>query len=69
MAVAPLGGDPAAAFARLAEVSAQVRAVGPAATWVSAGMSGDLEAGGRAPARHTCASAARSSETGRPTVA
>jgi PLP dependent protein len=44
MAVAPLGGDPAPAFARLAEVSAQVRARFPAATVVSAGMSGDLEA-------------------------
>ncbi len=43
MAVAPHGEDPAAAFARLAEVAAEVRAVEPAATWVSAGMSGDLE--------------------------
>jgi pyridoxal phosphate enzyme (YggS family) len=44
MAVAPLGGDPAAAFARLAEVSAAVRAAHPQAGWVSAGMSADLEA-------------------------
>jgi pyridoxal phosphate enzyme (YggS family) len=44
MAVAPLGGDPAAAFARLAEVAHGIRAAHPGATWVSAGMSGDLEA-------------------------
>jgi PLP dependent protein len=43
MAVAPLGEDPAAAFARLAEVAARVRADHPAAVEVSAGMSGDLE--------------------------
>ncbi len=44
MAVAPLGGDPAAAFARLAAVSATLRHEHPEASWVSAGMSGDLEA-------------------------
>lgn len=44
MAVAPLGGDPHDAFARLGEVSAQVRAAYPQASWVSAGMSADLEA-------------------------
>ncbi len=44
MAVAPLGGDPGAAFARLAEVAARIRSEHPGATWVSAGMSGDLEA-------------------------
>ncbi|SEF51506.1 hypothetical protein SAMN04489712_101268 [Thermomonospora echinospora] len=43
MAVAPLGADPAPAFARLAEVAAAVRAAHPAATAVSAGMSEDLE--------------------------
>jgi hypothetical protein len=43
MAVAPLEEDPAAAFARLAEVAADVRLVEPSATWMSAGMSGDLE--------------------------
>ncbi|MFF5257561.1 YggS family pyridoxal phosphate-dependent enzyme [Actinomadura viridis] len=43
MAVAPLGADPAPAFARLAEVAAAVRAAHPEATDVSAGMSGDLE--------------------------
>jgi uncharacterized pyridoxal phosphate-containing UPF0001 family protein len=43
MAVAPRDEDPASAFARLAAIAEQVRAVDPAATWVSAGMSGDLE--------------------------
>jgi PLP dependent protein len=44
MAVAPLGMDPSAAFAELATSAAAVRAVDPAATMISAGMSGDLEA-------------------------
>ena len=44
MAVAPLGADPAAAFARLAEVAAALRAQHPQAITISAGMSGDLEA-------------------------
>jgi pyridoxal phosphate enzyme (YggS family) len=44
MAVAPLGGDARAAFARLREVADGIRADHPDATWVSAGMSGDLEA-------------------------
>jgi pyridoxal phosphate enzyme (YggS family) len=52
MAVAPLGEDPAAAFARLAEVAAEVRRLEPAATWVSAGMSGDLEQAVEAGATH-----------------
>jgi len=43
MAVAPLGADPAQAFARLQEVAADVRADHPQADWISAGMSGDLE--------------------------
>ena len=43
MAVAPLGGDADAAFARLAEVSAQLVVDFPHATGISAGMSGDLE--------------------------
>ena len=43
MGVAPLEGDPAEAFARLAEVAGRVRLVDPTATWVSAGMSSDLE--------------------------
>jgi hypothetical protein len=44
MAVAPRGEAPAVAFARLAEVAQRLRAAYPAATVVSAGMSGDLEA-------------------------
>ncbi|MGN6334036.1 MAG: YggS family pyridoxal phosphate-dependent enzyme [Motilibacteraceae bacterium] len=44
MAVAPVGEDPAPAFARLAEMAAAVRTRHPGATDVSAGMSGDLEA-------------------------
>ena len=45
MAVAPLGADPAAAFARLAEVAADAAHAAPRrAVAVSAGMSGDLEA-------------------------
>jgi pyridoxal phosphate enzyme (YggS family) len=44
MAVAPLGGDPEAAFARLAEVAVRLHHVHPDASVVSAGMSGDLEA-------------------------
>jgi pyridoxal phosphate enzyme (YggS family) len=44
MAVAPLGGNPRAAFARLQEVADGIRGDHPDATWVSAGMSGDLEA-------------------------
>lgn len=43
MAVAPLGGDPRRAFARLREVADGIRAAHPGATWISAGMSGDLE--------------------------
>ena len=43
MAVAPLGAEPGPAFARLAEVSAQLVDAHPGATVVSAGMSGDLE--------------------------
>ena len=52
MAVAPYGVDPDPAFARLAAVSAQLRATFPAATVVSAGMSGDLEAAVRHGATH-----------------
>jgi pyridoxal phosphate enzyme (YggS family) len=43
MGVAPLGGDPGAAFDRLARVAADVRRDHPSATWISAGMSGDLD--------------------------
>ena len=44
MAIAPLGADPAAAFAPLRELSATVRSVDASATIISAGMSGDLDA-------------------------
>jgi hypothetical protein len=44
MAVAPLDGDAAAAFARLADIAATVRRSHPDATVISAGMTGDLEA-------------------------
>jgi PLP dependent protein len=43
MAIAPLGMAPPVAFAALLESAAVVRAVRPAATVISAGMSGDLE--------------------------
>jgi PLP dependent protein len=52
MAVAPLGEDPAAAFARLADVRADFVIRHPDATWLSAGMSGDLEHAIRAGATH-----------------
>jgi pyridoxal phosphate enzyme (YggS family) len=44
MAVAPLGGDPTAAFERLAAVHEELLRSHPRAVWRSAGMSGDLEA-------------------------
>jgi pyridoxal phosphate enzyme (YggS family) len=43
MAVAPQGVDPAEAFAQLATVARDIRAGHPGATWISAGMSADLE--------------------------
>ena len=43
MGVAPLGGDAREAFARLGETASVVRDLSPEATWISAGMSGDLE--------------------------
>jgi len=52
MAVAPRGGEPARAFAELAELAAAVRADHPGARWTSAGMSGDLEAAVAAGATH-----------------
>ena len=52
MAVAPLGADPSKAFADLAVTAAQVRADHPAASWISAGMSGDLEQAVAAGATH-----------------
>ncbi|MCM3696403.1 YggS family pyridoxal phosphate-dependent enzyme [Microbacterium oleivorans] len=42
MAVAPLGEEPAEAFARLAAHAAQLRRVAPDADWISAGMTGDF---------------------------
>jgi PLP dependent protein len=52
MAVAPLGVPAAGAFAGLAAGSAAVRAVRPAATMISAGMSADLEEAVEAGATH-----------------
>lgn len=43
MAVAPLDEDPAVAFARLASIRQDFVGDHPEATWLSAGMSGDLE--------------------------
>ncbi|QIM20650.1 YggS family pyridoxal phosphate-dependent enzyme [Phycicoccus sp. HDW14] len=43
MAVAPLGAPPRPAFARLRELAERLRADHPDATWLSAGMSADLE--------------------------
>ncbi|MQS11843.1 YggS family pyridoxal phosphate-dependent enzyme [Streptomyces kaniharaensis] len=48
----PLAGDPARAFDRLAEIATAVRTAHPAATMVSAGMSGDLEQAIAAGATH-----------------
>jgi PLP dependent protein len=44
MAVAPVGVDPVRAFAQLATAARALRADHPGATWISAGMSADLEA-------------------------
>ncbi len=52
MAVAPQGIPAAAAFDRLMDISASVRAVDPGASEVSAGMSGDLEEAVAAGATH-----------------
>ncbi|WP_182526359.1 YggS family pyridoxal phosphate-dependent enzyme [Nocardioides dongkuii] len=52
MAVAPLGEDPAPAFARLAAIHHDLLLEHPAATWLSAGMSGDLEQAVQAGATH-----------------
>ena len=52
MAVAPLGADAGEAFARLAEVAAELRHVHPEATTISAGMTGDLEEAIRNGATH-----------------
>lgn len=52
MGVAPLGGDPQGAFARLRETALRLRADHPDATVISAGMSGDLEHAVREGATH-----------------
>lgn len=52
MTVAPLGVDPAPVFERLASLAQRLRADHPAATSISAGMSGDLEAAVAAGATH-----------------
>jgi pyridoxal phosphate enzyme (YggS family) len=52
MAVAPLDGDPTTAFARLAAIRSEFRSGRPDATWLSAGMSNDLEAAIGAGATH-----------------
>ncbi|TDW94043.1 hypothetical protein EV137_1342 [Kribbella pratensis] len=44
MAVAPLGSDPEEAFGGLREVASRLRSEHPGADWISAGMTGDLEA-------------------------
>ncbi len=52
MAVAPLGEDPRAAFERLAVIHRDLLLEHPGATWLSAGMSGDLEHAVHAGATH-----------------
>ncbi|WP_405057872.1 YggS family pyridoxal phosphate-dependent enzyme [Kribbella sp. NBC_01505] len=52
MAVAPLGSEPDKAFAGLQEVAARLRSEHAGATWISAGMTGDLEAAIRHGATH-----------------
>ncbi|WP_183094107.1 YggS family pyridoxal phosphate-dependent enzyme [Nocardioides stalactiti] len=52
MAVAPLGEDAAAAFARLTDLRRPFLSEHPDADWLSAGMSGDLEAAIKAGATH-----------------
>jgi pyridoxal phosphate enzyme (YggS family) len=52
MAVAPMGMDPAAAFAALRHSADTVRAIRPGAGIISAGMSGDLEEAIAAGATH-----------------
>lgn len=52
MAVAPLRWEPAAAFKKLADIAAWIRADHPDATVISAGMSADLEEAVKAGATH-----------------
>ena len=52
MGVAPLGEDPAAAFGRLRQLHRELLSTHPTATWVSAGMSHDLDQAIAAGATH-----------------
>jgi PLP dependent protein len=52
MAVAPLGVDPHVPYQRLSEIHADFASTRPEATWLSAGMSADLEEAIRAGATH-----------------
>ncbi|NUL44871.1 YggS family pyridoxal phosphate-dependent enzyme [Cellulosimicrobium funkei] len=52
MAVAPVGLDPVPAFELLRQISGTVSAAHPGATWISAGMSQDLEQAVAAGATH-----------------
>ena len=52
MAVAPRGEEPSRAFDRLAGAAERVRQIAPAASWISAGMSGDFPAAIAAGATH-----------------
>jgi pyridoxal phosphate enzyme (YggS family) len=52
MAVGRLGEDPVVGYSRLSRIAAEFRSGHPQATWVSAGMSADLEAAVRFGATH-----------------
>jgi PLP dependent protein len=52
MAVAPLGVEPRVPYRRLSELHTELVSAWPAATWLSAGMSADLEEAIRAGATH-----------------
>jgi PLP dependent protein len=52
MAVAPVDEEPVAAYARLTDIRERFLTSHPGATWLSAGMSGDLEAAVGAGATH-----------------
>ncbi|HEY3556475.1 MAG TPA: YggS family pyridoxal phosphate-dependent enzyme [Kribbella sp.] len=52
MAVAPLGSEPEEAFAGLRDVASRLRSEHPGADWISAGMTGDLEAAIKQGATH-----------------
>ena len=52
MAVAPLGADPDKAFAGLQDVASRLRSEHAGADWISAGMTGDLEAAVKHGATH-----------------